>query len=117
MIGVGTGVVIGQTAEVGNHVRIYQGVTLGALSFPKDAAGQIIRDTKRHPTIEDYVVLYANSAVLGGNTVVGHHSVIGSSVWLAESVEPYTTVVMEKPRLRFRSQQPTPFDALADYQI
>jgi serine O-acetyltransferase len=113
----GTGVVLGQTCHVGNHVRIYQGVTLGALSFPKDAHGKIIREDKRHPTIEDHVVIYANSAILGGNTVVGHHSVIGSSVWLAESVQPYTTVVMEKPRLRFRSQQPTAFDSQFDYQI
>ena len=113
----GTGVVLGQTCKVGNHVRIYQGVTLGALSFPKDEHGKIIREDKRHPTIEDHVVIYANSAILGGKTVVGHHSVIGSSVWLAESVEPFTTVVMEKPRLRFRSQQPTAFDVQFDFQI
>lgn len=113
----GTGVVIGQTCRVGNHVKIYQGVTLGALSFPKDASGQFLRHIQRHPTIEDHVVIYANSTILGGETVVGHHSVIGSSVWLTESVDPYTTVVMEKPRLRFRSQQPTAFDPPADYQI
>lgn len=113
----GTGVVIGQTCLVGNHVKIYQGVTLGALSFPKDERGQYLRDVKRHPTIEDYVVIYANSTVLGGETTVGHHSVVGSSVWLTESIAPQTTIVMEKPRLRFRSQQPTPFDVTSDYQI
>lgn len=113
----GTGVVIGQTCEVGNHVKIYQGVTLGALSFPKNAQGEFLREVKRHPTIEDHVVIYANSTVLGGSTVVGHHSVVGSSVWLTESIAPYTTIVMEKPRLRLRSQLPTPFDVSNDYQI
>lgn len=113
----GTGVVIGQTSQVGNHVKIYQGVTLGALSFPKNERGEFLREVKRHPTIEDHVVIYANSTVLGGTTVVGHHSVVGSSVWLTESIAPYTTIVMEKPRLRLRSQQPTPFDQSSDYQI
>ncbi|MCE2792286.1 MAG: serine O-acetyltransferase [Planctomycetota bacterium] len=113
----GTGVVIGQTCHVGNHVKIYQGVTLGALSFPKNERGEFLREVKRHPTIEDYVVIYANSTVLGGSTIVGHHSVVGSSVWLTESIAPYTTIVMEKPRLRLRSQQPTPFDLVNDYQI
>ena len=113
----GTGVVIGQTCIVGNHVKIYQGVTLGALSFPKDDRGQYLRDVKRHPTIEDHVVIYANSTVLGGNTTVGHHSVVGSSVWLTESIAHHTTIVMERPRLRLRSQQPTPFDVSNDYQI
>lgn len=113
----GTGVVIGQTCQVGNHVKIYQGVTLGALSFPKNEQGEFLREVKRHPTIEDYVVIYANSTVLGGATVVGHHSVVGSSVWLTESIAPYTTIVMEKPRLRLRSQLPTPFDVSNDYQI
>jgi len=100
----GTGVVIGQTCEIGNHVKLYQGVTLGALSFPMDADGQLIRGTKRHPTIEDRVVIYANATVLGGNTVVGHDSVIGSSVWLTRSVAPHSTVVMEKPKLRIRAE-------------
>ena len=100
----GTGVVIGETCEIGQHVKIYQGVTLGALSFAKDEKGDLVRGVKRHPTIEDNVVIYANATVLGGKTVVGHDSVIGSSVWLTESTEPYTTVVMEKPRLRIRNQ-------------
>jgi serine O-acetyltransferase len=73
----GTGVVIGETCVVGNHVKIYQGVTLGALSFTHDASGKVIREAKRHPTIEDHVVIYAGATVLGGGTVVGHHSVIG----------------------------------------
>ena len=100
----GTGVVIGETCEIGQHVKIYQGVTLGALSFPQDESGQLIRSSKRHPTIEDHVVIYANATVLGGDTVVGHDSVVGSSVWLTHSVEPHTTVIMEKPKLRLRNQ-------------
>lgn len=95
----GTGVVVGATCVIGEHVKLYQGVTLGALSFPTDESGNLIRDMKRHPTIEDHVVVYANATVLGGQTTVGHHSVIGSSVWLTRTVEPYSTVTIEKPRL------------------
>ena len=100
----GTGVVIGETCEIGQHVKIYQGVTLGALSFPQDESGQLIRNSKRHPTIGDHVVIYANATVLGGDTVIGHDSVVGSSVWLTHSVDPHTTVIMEKPKLRLRNQ-------------
>ncbi len=100
----GTGVVIGETCVIGDHVKVYQGVTLGALSFPQDEAGQLVRNSKRHPTIEDRVVIYANATVLGGDTIVGHDSVIGSSVWLTYSVEPNTTVTMEKPKLRIKNQ-------------
>jgi serine O-acetyltransferase len=99
----GTGVVIGETCEIGNHVKLYQGVTLGALSFAIDGDGNLVRGHKRHPTIEDGVVIYANATVLGGETVIGHHSVIGSSVWLTRSLEPHTTVVLEKPKLRIRA--------------
>jgi serine O-acetyltransferase len=99
----GTGVVIGETCEIGDHVKLYQGVTLGALSFATDGEGNLVRGQKRHPTLEDYVVIYANATVLGGNTVIGHHSVIGSSVWLTRSLEPHTTVVLEKPKLRIRA--------------
>jgi serine O-acetyltransferase len=98
----GTGVVIGETCNIGQHVRIYQGVTLGALSFATDEDGQLIRGTKRHPTIEDRVIIYANATILGGKTIVGHDSVIGSSVWITSSVAPHTTVVLEKPRLKMR---------------
>lgn len=112
----GTGVVIGETCEIGNRVKIYQGVTLGALSFATDADGQLIRHTKRHPTIEDKVVIYANATILGGRTIVGHDSVIGSSVWVTSSVAPHSTVVLEKPRLRIRN---TTEEMLAElnYQI
>jgi serine O-acetyltransferase len=101
----GTGVVIGETTEIGQWVKIFQGVTLGALSFATDADGNLVRGQKRHPTIEDRVVIYANATILGGNTVVGHDSVIGSSVWLTKSVEPGTTVVMETPKLRIRGEK------------
>ena len=98
----GTGVVIGETTEIGEWVKLYQGVTLGALSFATDAEGNLVRGTKRHPTIEDHVVIYANATVLGGKTVIGHHAVIGSNVWITSSVTPHATVTMEKPRLNVR---------------
>jgi serine O-acetyltransferase len=113
----GTGVVIGATCEIGEHVKLYQGVTLGALSFPTDNDGNLIRDMKRHPTIEDHVVIYASATVLGGRTTIGHHSVIGSSVWLTHSVEPHTTVTMEKPRLRIRAELPDELKPELNYQI
>ncbi len=100
----GTGVVIGETCQIGDWVKLYQGVTLGALSFPTDAEGKLIRGQKRHPTIEDRVVIYANATVLGGETVIGHDSVIGSSVWLTGPVPPCTTVTLEKPNLRMRGK-------------
>ncbi len=100
----GTGVVIGETCEIGQYVKIYQGVTLGALSFPTDVEGNLVRGQKRHPTIEDRVVIYANATILGGKTVIGEESVIGSNVWLTRSVDPHTTVVLEKPKLRMHSE-------------
>lgn len=112
----GTGVVIGETCVIGNHCKIYQGVTLGALSFPTDAAGNLVRNQKRHPTLEDHVVIYANATVLGGNTVIGKKAVIGSSVWITSSVSPDSSVVMEKPRLRIKSKDLSP-NAEWDYQI
>ena len=114
----GTGVVIGQTCEIGHHVKLYQGVTLGALSFPTDGEGNLIREVKRHPTIEDRVVIYANATVLGGKTVIGHDTVIGSNVWLTRSVSPHTTVVLEKPKLRMRAEGPVDeLNPEANYQI
>ena len=109
--------VIGETCEIGDHVKLYQGVTLGALSFPTDGDGQLVRGAKRHPTIEDHVVVYANATILGGQTAIGHHSVIGSNVWLTRSVEPHTTVVLEKPKLRIRSEQEPELLADWSYQI
>jgi serine O-acetyltransferase len=101
----GTGVVIGETCDLGRNVKLYQGVTLGALSFPRDGQGQLVRGKKRHPTLEDEVVVYANATILGGETVIGHHAVIGSNVWLTHSVAPYTRVLMEEPTLRIRQPE------------
>jgi len=98
----GTGVVIGETCEIAANVKLYQGVTLGALSFPKDSEGRVVRGHKRHPTIEEGVVIYANATILGGDTVIGANSVIGASVSLSKSVPPNTVVTIEKPSLRFR---------------
>ena len=96
----GTGVVIGETTIIGKNVRIYQGVTLGALSLPRDA-GRLLRQSKRHPTIEDDVIIYANSTILGGDTVIGARSVIGGNIWLTESVDPDTRVLLKRPELIF----------------
>src|SRR5258708_24762581 len=98
----GTGVVIGETTHIGDGVKIYQGVTLGALSFPRDESGKILRNVQRHPTIEDEVVIYANATILGGKTVIGHHSVVGSSAWITPGIAPDPTVTIEDPRLRIR---------------
>jgi serine O-acetyltransferase len=111
----GTGVVIGETCDLGQNVKLYQGVTLGALSFPRDADGNIIRGMKRHPTLEDEVVVYANATILGGDTVIGRQAVIGSNVWLTQSVAPRTVVTLEKPSLRMRGPQATDFTP--NYQI
>jgi len=86
----GTGIVIGATTKIGNRVKLYQGVTLGALSVSKSLAS-----AKRHPTIEDDVVIYAGSTILGGETVVGHDSIIGGNVWLVKSVPPFSKVYNE----------------------
>jgi serine O-acetyltransferase len=101
----GTGVVIGETCVIGSGVKLYQGVTLGALSFQKDADGELVRGTKRHPTLKDDVIVYANATILGGKTIIGERSVIGSNVWLTHSVDPDTVVVLEKPQLRMKGAQ------------
>ena len=100
-----TGVVIGETTWIGNNVRIYQGVTLGSLRFPKDKDGNIIRDAKRHPTIEDDVIIYANSTILGGETVIGKGSVIGGNVWLTESVPVNTKITSEPSKMKIKLQK------------
>jgi serine O-acetyltransferase len=96
----GTGVVIGETTEIGNNVTIYQGVTLGALSFKSGA--DAMRNKKRHPTIKDDVVIYAQATILGGDTVIGAGSVIGGNVWIISSVPPRTKVMLELPKLKIR---------------
>lgn len=97
----GTGLVIGETVKIGNDVKMYQGVTLGALSVKKEMA-----QTKRHPTIEDRVVIYAGATILGGETVVGHDSIIGGSVWLTKSVPPHS--VLYYKGLVKRQERPVP---------
>jgi len=113
----GTGVVIGETTDIGEHVKLYQGVTLGALSFKTDGEGNLVRGQKRHPTLEDRVVVYANATILGGATVIGHDAVVGSSVWLTQSVAPNTTVVLEKPKLKMRSDREAAVGPQASFQI
>ncbi len=114
----GTGVVIGETCEIGVGVKLYQGVTLGALSFNKDDDGGLVHGSyKRHPTLCDGVVVYANATILGGQTVIGERAVIGSNVWLTESVPPDTTVVLEKPRLRLKGARPAADDVALTYHI
>jgi len=97
----GTGVVIGETTEIGDRVKIYQGVTLGALSFPKDADGNLLRGVKRHPTIEDDVTIYSNATILGP-TVIGTRSVIGGNVWITQPVPADTVVTIEQPHLHYK---------------
>lgn len=123
----GTGVVIGETTDIGDNVKIYQGVTLGALSFPKDERGRVIRGTKRHPTVRDNVTIYANAIVLGGETVLGENSVIGGSVFVTSSVPPDSVVTFKPPELRVKpkpgvvKREPEPVQTLSafwpDYEI
>ena len=97
----GTGIVIGETTEIGDHVKVYQGVTLGALST---RGGQTLRGQKRHPTIEDNVTIYAGASILGGETRIGHDSVIGSNAFITDSIAPGTTVTIKNQELQFRSR-------------
>lgn len=96
-----TGVVIGETTQIGKHVKLYQHVTLGALSFKKDDKGNLVKGTKRHPTVEDHVIIYSGTTVLGGNTVIGEGSVLGGNCWITESIKPYTKVIMDKPSMKY----------------
>jgi serine O-acetyltransferase len=97
----GTGIVIGETTEIGDRVRLYQGVTLGALSLPKNA-GEQLRGKKRHPTIEEDVIIYSGATILGGDTVIGARSVIGGNVWITKSVPADTKVMMATQELKYR---------------
>ena len=103
----GTGVVIGETATIGKHVTLYHGVTLGAFNpvSRRDAGGELVRGitNKRHPDIEDHVTIYSGASIIGGDTRVGHHSIIGGNVWLTRSVAPYSRVTVKEPELVIRS--------------
>jgi serine O-acetyltransferase len=99
----GTGVVIGETAVLGDNVKLYQGVTLGALSFPKDACGKIIKGAKRHPTLENDVTVYAGATILG-DVVIGEGSVIGGNVWLTESCVAGSKIIIQPPDLTIRTK-------------
>jgi serine O-acetyltransferase len=103
-----TGVVVGETSTIGRGVKLYQGVTLGALSHPRDAEGRVVRQTKRHPSVEDGATLYAHATVLGGATVVGAESIVGGSVFLTRSVPPGSKVAMKPPELSVRGAEPPP---------
>ncbi len=91
----GTGVVIGETCEIGDHVKLYHGVTLGARSFPKDSDGRVVKGIKRHPRVEDGVTIYPNATVLGGETVIGEGSTIGANAFLHGSIPPHSLVAIE----------------------
>jgi serine O-acetyltransferase len=111
----GTGVVIGETTEIGNNVKIYQGVTLGALA---PAFGQLLRGRKRHPTIEDNVVIYSNATILGGETIIGEGCTIGGNVFITASVPKFNQVSADPPKLKYRDRRARQRqDFVADYQI
>ncbi len=106
----GTGVVVGETCEIGEHVKLYQGVTLGALSFEKDDQGRLVKGIKRHPNVGDHVIIYAGATILGGETTIGAHSVIGGNVWLTHSVPPNSKVYNAQPNpvIRLPHEEPSP---------
>lgn len=115
----GTGVVIGATAKIGKNVTIYQQVTLGSLRIEKNEQGQAIKDKKRHPTIEDHVVLYAGSTILGGDTVIGKGSTIGGNVWISKSVAADTVIffdVSEKKHHSYKKYQKVAPEQLVNLQ-
>ncbi|HLE75784.1 MAG TPA: serine acetyltransferase [Candidatus Bathyarchaeia archaeon] len=103
----GTGVVIGETAEIGDNVKIYQGVTLGALSFPKDEKGHIIRGRKRHPTVGNNVVIYSGATLLGADAIVGDNVVIGGNVWITSRVASGTKITIATPELEYKKKETT----------
>ena len=100
----GTGVVVGETSVIGNNVRVYQNVTIGALSLPPNA-GETLKGAKRHPTIENDVIIYSGATILGGETIIGARSVVGGNVWLTDSIPADTKVFIESPRLIYKQKQ------------
>ena len=108
----GTGVVIGETTVIGRNVKLYQGVTLGALSFDRDpVTGALVKGVKRHPNVEDNVVIYAGATILGGTTTIGHDSEIGGNVWLKDSVPPNTRVYNKPPAPEMKTRYPATADS------
>jgi serine O-acetyltransferase len=101
----GTGVVIGETTEIGDNVKLYQGVTLGALSFPKDEKGALIRGTKRHPTVGNNVIIYSGATLLGQNAIVGDNVVIGGNVWITSPVASGTKITISPPELNYKKER------------
>ena len=112
-----TGAVVGETSQIGDNVKLYQGVTLGALSIARGVDGRVIRGTKRHPTVEDDVTLYANATVLGGQTVLGQGAVIGGSVFVTKSIPPGARVALMAPEPRVRSVPPPADSGFLDFEI
>lgn len=112
----GTGVVIGETCVIGNHVKLYQGVTLGALST---RGGQTLKGARRHPTLEDDVTVYSGASILGGETIIGKGATIAGNVFLTQSVPPHTRVTMKSPELQYRNRPPRDFvqEIPMDWQI
>ncbi|MDH7477681.1 MAG: serine acetyltransferase [Candidatus Bathyarchaeota archaeon] len=101
----GTGVVIGETAEIGDNVKLYQGVTLGALSFPKDEKGNIIRGRKRHPTVGNNVVIYSGATLLGADAIIGDNVIIGGNVWITSPVASDTKITIAPPELKYQKKK------------
>lgn len=112
-----TGVVVGETTHIGDGVKLYQGVTLGAVSHPHDEQGRVIRNTKRHPTVEDDVTVYANATVLGGDTRLGQGSIVGGSVFLTKSVPPKARVALKPPELNVKTAREAPSVWVLDFEI
>ncbi len=114
----GTGVVVGETAVIGSHVKMYQGVSLIAKSFPKDSAGHIMKGGKRHPNVEDDVTIYANATIMGGDTTIGAGSTIAANVFLTHSVPPHSLVIYEEAKLKILSKKKgSSKDPSHDFQI
>jgi serine O-acetyltransferase len=101
----GTGVVIGETTEIGDNVKLYQGVTLGALSFPKDEKGHIIKGRKRHPTVGNNVIIYSGATLLGADAIIGDNVVIGGNVWITSPVSSGTKITIAAPELRYKKEE------------
>jgi serine O-acetyltransferase len=101
----GTGVVIGETAEIGDNVKLYQGVTLGAVSFPKDEKGHVIRGRKRHPTVGSNVVIYSGATLLGADAIIGDNVVIGGNVWVTSPVASGTKITIARPELKYKKKK------------